>query len=316
MSGEGEGEVPLGPGREFDAIRLMLDRWGTRARGIGDDAAVLDVPPGASLIASVDASIDGRHFRRDWLTPREIGYRAVAAALSDLAAMAARPLGVLIALGIPDGCREALAEIADGIGEAVDVVSTPILGGNVSGAAELSIVTTVLGEARATLKRSAALPGDRVYVTGRLGGPGAAIAAWAAGREPAPAHRARFAHPVPRMREALWLAEHGARAAIDVSDGLAADVGHLAAASNVAIEIVLEHVPRMDGIDPRPAVASGEEYELVVTAPEPMDVVAFETSFGLPLTDIGRVSAGNAETLLTEGGARVAIPRGYDHFSS
>src|SRR4051794_31527869 len=92
----------LGAGLEFEAIRAMIARWGDRASGIGDDAAVLRVPRGDALVASVDTSIENRHFRPEWLTPREIGYRAVTAALSDLAAMAASPLGVLVALALPE----------------------------------------------------------------------------------------------------------------------------------------------------------------------------------------------------------------------
>src|SRR5262245_42670453 len=114
----GDGEA------EFDAIKAMLARWGARAVGIGDDAAVLDAPRGDSLVVSVDTSVEGRHFKREWLSPREIGYRAVAAALSDLAAMAALPVGVLVALGVPRGWRDSLLELADGIGDAVEVART------------------------------------------------------------------------------------------------------------------------------------------------------------------------------------------------
>ena len=95
----------LGPGREFDAVRALMARWGDLARGIGDDAAVLDVPPGERLVVSVDSSVEDRHFRRAWLTPEEIGYRAATAALSDLAAMGARPLGMLVALALPTAWR-------------------------------------------------------------------------------------------------------------------------------------------------------------------------------------------------------------------
>ena len=167
--------IALGPGREFDAIRAMVERWGSRARGIGDDAAIITMPRGDALIASVDSSVEGRHFRRGWLSPREIGCRAVVAALSDLAAMAARPLGVLVALAVPVSWRSDLTAIADGIGNAVERARTVILGGNLSDAGELSITTTVLGSAFAPLTRAGARVGDRVYVTGRLGGPGSVL---------------------------------------------------------------------------------------------------------------------------------------------
>ena len=110
----------LGPGREFDLIRALTNRWGTLARGVGDDAALLDVPPGDVLVASVDSVVEGVHFRDGWFTPREIGWRATTAALSDLAAMAAAPLGVLVSLSLPEAWLPRVDDLADGIGEAVD----------------------------------------------------------------------------------------------------------------------------------------------------------------------------------------------------
>jgi thiamine-monophosphate kinase len=248
------------------------------------------------------------------LTSREIGYRAVAAALSDLAAMAARPVGVLIALAVPERWRAELTELAEGIGEAVTVAHTFVRGGNITAAAELSITTTVLGVAFEPLARAGARPGDFIYVTGALGGPGAALGCLVRG-EPAGEHRHRFAHPVPRLREALWLAERGARAAIDVSDGLVADLRHLAAASAVGITLDVARIPCMVGVSPADALGSGEEYEVVVAAPARLDVAAFERRFSLPLTEIGTASAthpGEVRVL----GARVADSSGHDHFSS
>jgi len=121
--------LPLGPGAEFDAIRTLLAAWGPRARGIGDDGAVLDVPPGSKLVVSTDTTVEHVHFRREWLTPEGIGWRATMAALSDLAAMAAAPLGVLLALTVPTAWREALTPIAHGIGEAAAHGDIPIVGG-------------------------------------------------------------------------------------------------------------------------------------------------------------------------------------------
>ena len=97
--------LELGPGREFDLVRVLLAEWGKSAERVGDDAAVLQVPPGESIVVTTDTSVDGVHFRRDWLNHFEIGYRATAASLSDLAAMAARPLGIVIALTLPESDR-------------------------------------------------------------------------------------------------------------------------------------------------------------------------------------------------------------------
>ncbi|HTJ22681.1 MAG TPA: thiamine-phosphate kinase [Gemmatimonadaceae bacterium] len=305
-------ETPLGPGAEFDAIRQMLARWGDRASGIGDDAAVLRVPRGDALVASVDATVEGEHFRREWLSPGEIGYRAVTAALSDLAAMAAAPLGVLIALELPDAWRSDLDDLADGIGDAVDAAGTRVLGGNVSGGERLSITTTVLGSAFTVLTRRGAHASERVYVTGTFGGPGNVLERLRRGDQ-AGAHRERFARPRARLVEARWLAEQGASAAIDVSDGLLADLRHLAAASAARIEIDARRVPRLPGIEAGAAVSSGEEYELIVTSGAAIDCVAFERRFGIPLTEIGKVAAGPWTVVVH--GARVADLTGYDHLS-
>lgn len=306
--------TPLGPGEEFDAIRRLLDRWGDRASGIGDDASVLSVPRGDKLVVSVDSAIEGRHFRAEWLSPAEVGYRAVTAALSDLAAMAARPRGVLLAIGLPHAWRDHLDEIADGIGEAVSSCGATILGGNLSAAGELSITTTVLGSTFVPLLRSDATVGDIVYVTGRLGGVGAALAQLRAG-QPAGAHRARLARPVARIAEALWLADAGASAAIDISDGLAADARHLAAASGVELRLDGARVPCVDGVEPGLAVQSGEEYELLLTAPPALDAAEFEARFRIPLTEIGHVVAGAAGAVHITGVPDSGLT-GYDHFST
>jgi thiamine-monophosphate kinase len=308
--------TPLGPGREFDVIRELLGRWGDRARGVGDDAAVLDVPPGERIVVSTDSSIEDRHFKRAWLSPREIGYRATAAALSDLAAMGAAPLGIVLAIAVPEAWRNVVGEIADGIGDAAGASDTPIVGGDLTGGRELAITVTVLGSAMAPLRRSGVRAGDRICVTGRLGGPASAFDALSNGRVPDARSRHRFAHPEPRIREAQWLAARGATAAVDVSDGVIADAGHLAAASGVGIRIDLERLPCEPGIDCLAAAASGEEYELLVALPPSAAVHDFEALFRLPLTEIGRAIADGPPGVATyHRGVSVAPPRGYDHFS-
>ena len=286
---------------------------GNAAQRIGDDAAVLDVPAGERLVVSTDTSLEGIHFRRDWLNSFEIGYRATAAALSDLAAMAARPLGVLIAITLPKGNKQEAREIATGIREGASAVLCPIVGGDLSSGKDLSLTITALGSTSHPLARSGAKIGQRVYVTGRLGGPAAAVRAWRAGGLPTDADRARFASPVPRIEPAIGLAARGATSAIDVSDGLVADVGHIAAASKVSIEIDAERVPRVAGVSPVQAASSGEEYEIVVTGPE-IDTDEFSQEFGLDLTEIGRVVAGTPGIVLKQAGELIATPPGFDHF--
>lgn len=308
-------ETSLGPGREFDLVRVMMSRWGDRARGIGDDATVLSVPTGEQLVVSTDASLEDVHFRRAWLAPAEIGWRATAAALSDLAAMAATPLGILIALTLSERWLDDLGELAEGIAESASAAGASIVGGDLTRGEQLAITITVLGSTAAPMRRDGAHPGDILWVTGQLGGPALAIAAWNEGRQPTPEARARFARPVPRIREAQWLARAGASAGIDISDGLGGDAAHLAAASGVRIAIDADALPRAPGADVSTAQRSGEEYELLVTTRSPLDAAAFQREFNLSLTCIGTVEQGDPGVDLLIGGERVASPTGYDHFS-
>lgn len=308
----------LGPGREFASIARWVRQWGARAHGIGDDAAILDVPAGTRLVVSTDTTTENVHFRRTWLTPLEVGWRATMAALSDLAAMGAEPLGVLIALGAPETWDHQLDEVLHGVGDACAAAKAPIIGGDTTRSQVLTLGITVLGTSTAPLRRDGAQPDDVIYLTGALGGPGAALAAWLAGKAPTATHRARFARPVARLSMGAWCAANGATAAIDVSDGLVADAGHIAAASGARLVIELGSVPVLGGVTTREALASGEEYELLVSGPAGMDVAARAARIGT-LTPIGRVYAPTptdpAGAMVRDGSQRVDPPAGYDHLS-
>lgn len=308
-------DTPLGAGAEFDLIRMLRARWGDVAAGIGDDAAVLRVPRGEQLVLSTDATVENVHFRAEWLSWEEVGYRAVTAALSDLAAMAAAPLGLLVAIELSPAARDALLPLADGIADATRSAGTVIVGGNLAHADAFSMTTTVVGSAHTPLGRAGGRPGDLLYVTGVLGGPAASLRAWLSGSSPQPDHRARFARPVARIAEARWLALRGAAACIDVSDGLGGDVGHLAAAGDLAIEVQLERVPIAAGASEQDAITGGEEYELLILARAPLPETEFAERFGIPLTPIGRVLESGGDVRFTRDGRRVAPPAGYDHFS-
>jgi thiamine-monophosphate kinase len=311
----------LGAGREFDLVRAMLARWGPLARGVGDDAAVLEVPPGERLVVSTDASVEDVHFRRAWLAASEIGWRAATSALSDLAAMGARPLGVLLTLAVPASWRDALGALADGVGEAVRAADTVIVGGDLTGGRELALTVTVLGAAARPVTRDGARAGDALWVTGRLGGPRRALAALLSGATPGPGDRTRFARPAARLAEGRWLAAHGASAMIDVSDGLLADLGHVAAASGARLVLDAALVPRADGAALEDALVGGEEYELALAAPDALDAAAFAALFGVPLTRVGRVEAGGrgaagVEVAGLDPARRVEVPPGHDHFTA
>jgi thiamine-monophosphate kinase len=180
---------------------------------------------------------------------------------------------------------------------------------------ELSLTITVLGTVRDALTRAGAKPGDKVYVTGRLGGSLAALRDLEAGRTPGEASRQRFAHPLPRILESEWLATNGATSAIDISDGLASEADHLASASRVALTIRLEDVPTVEGIPSVDAVRSGEEYELLITGSSSLDTAEFRERFGLDLTLIGEVADGSIGAVFTENGNSVTLPAGYLHFT-
>jgi thiamine-monophosphate kinase len=316
--------LAMAGGREFDAIRELLAIWGDVAVGIGDDAAVLVPPTDASLVVSTDACIEHVHFRSDWLTPYEIGGRAATAALSDLAAMGARAQSVLVSLTVPQDWRARLGEVARGIGDVVRMAGGRIVGGNISRSQTFGITLTAIGAAVQPVSRRGAQPGDMVFVTGVLGGPGAALDAFTRGHTPADWLRTRFASPVPRLAEGEWLAARGVTAMIDISDGLHADVAHLARASDVEVVLDATRIPCGLSLTPAEALASGEEYELLGTAPAGVASAlgeAFAREFALPLTWIGAVEArtGAAPVRITgiaaERDARVEIAGGHDHFT-
>ncbi len=318
MTGSPPAGVTLGPGREFASIARWVRQWGARAHGIGDDAAILDVPAGMRLVVSTDTTTEDVHFRRPWLTPIEIGWRAAMAALSDLAAMGAEPLGVLIALGAPMSWDRDVDEVLHGVGDACAAAKAPIIGGDTTRSPVLTLGITVLGSAAAPMRRDGATVGDWIYLTGSLGGPRAALEAWDAGKVPRATHRARFARPVARLSMGAWCAANGATAAIDLSDGLVADAGHIAAASGVRLEMELARIPVLGGVLAVEALASGEEYELLVTGPAGMAEAARAARIGT-LTPIGRVAAPTAPdgagVIVRDGPRRVDPPPGYDHLS-
>jgi thiamine-monophosphate kinase len=318
-------DIPLGAGAEFDRIRAIATALGPAGSGLGNDCAVL--PPGfGDVVVSTDMSVEGVHFRRDWLTWQEIGWRAASAALSDLAAAGAEVVGLTASIGTPrDAPVDDLTEVMKGVGEAVVAVGGRVLGGDLSVAPVWVVDITVVGRAARPVGRSEARAGDSLWVTGTLGGARAALMAWQAGGTPAAGARERFAHPVPRIAEARWLAAHGAHAMMDISDGLGGDAGHLAAASGVRLELELDQLPVHPDVvaialargEPLQAFAArgGEDYELLVALPKSFDAVEarrFQQDTGTVLTRIGKVRRG-AGVAASFAGVPASLA-GYDHF--
>lgn len=300
--------TPLGPGGEFDRVRGIWRRLGARAAAAGDDCAFVQI--GAERLAiSSDIAIEGTHFLPGWLAFHELGWRVATAALSDLAAVAATPQGMLVSVGLSPELPEAFsADLMEGVGEAAAAVGSVVWGGDLVRSERLTIDAIVVGRLeREPVRRSGATPGDSLCVTGSLGGPAAALEAWRARREPDRAARQRFARPVARIAEAQWLRDHGARAMIDLSDGLAADAGHLAAASSVAAVIDLGRVPvHVAATGAEAAVTSGEEFELLVAVPaRDVETIVreFAGRFDVPLTVVGRVDEGEGVRVERDGEA-------------
>lgn len=336
MSARGTPETRLGAGREFDRIREVLEDVGVGSGseavrvGPGDDATVL----GDGLVLSTDLAVEGVHFRFDWLSAREVGYRAAAGGLSDLAAMGAEPVGILVSLAVPlDG---ALApRIMKGAKHLAAEFGAELLGGDLTRSPGPCVIDVVsVGRVDEPLLRSAAGPGDELWVTGSLGGAAAAVRCLESGREPSELLRARLAAPRPRVREARWLVEAGVRCGIDLSDGIAGDAGHLAAASGVGIVLEAHALPLAPGIraedsddggpptDPfELALHGGEDYELCIAAPAGLlgpRTSEFVETFGIPITRVGRVVEGRGLRVLDEPGGtpRPIEGGGWDHFAA
>jgi thiamine-monophosphate kinase len=321
---------------EFELIARLVERLpapGSRVRiGSGDDAAVVD--PRGPMVISVDALIEGVHFTLPAFTLRAVGRKALAAALSDLAAMAAEAGEAYVVLGVRDGLAESdLIELVDGVAEVARREAVAVIGGDVNAAPALLISVTAIGyepEGAGVVGRAGARPGDVVAVTGELGGAAAALALLAhagAGASLPDAARdrilARQLDPSPRLAAGRALATAGATAMIDISDGLGGDAGHLAAAGGVRLEIDLDRVPLAEGLaaiaggpyEARLLAASGgEDYELLACLPPdrlPEARSAVEAT-GTGLTEIGQVTEGAGASLRDPDRGEVA-PAGFDH---
>jgi thiamine-monophosphate kinase len=302
---------------EFDLIRRFVraaPRGGAGVvLGIGDDAAVLRPPRGEDLVLTVDAVVEGVHFDRRF-APGDVGWKALAVNLSDLAAMGARPLWALCALAVPRGADAAvLARVGRGLARCARAHGVALAGGNVTRARELSLTVTAVGSAPpgAALTRAGASPGDVVLVSGTLG-----EAARGLGPRPRPCCARRQRRPEPRV--ALGLALRGvASACLDVSDGLLQDLGHLCRASRVGAEVRLSRLP-VRHATPEEAAVGGEDYELLFTvSPRRLPrALAAAAAAGVPVAEIGAIRAGRGVRAMGGDGAPFLPPRrGHDHLA-
>ncbi len=299
---------------EFERIARLKNIFGEgeSGSGVGDDAAVVNA--NGRFVWTIDAQVENVHFKREWLSMRDIGYRAVMAAASDLAAMGAKPTGVLVALIAPTSLSESeFDELALGERDAADELGTSVIGGNLAGGEPLSLTTTCVGHCAAPVLRSGARAGDTIWCAGDLGVAAVGLKALMEGQS---SNEAVSAWRRPRARIADGLAMRGvASAAIDVSDGLVQDAGHLAESSGVRLVIdvdalmrgaeLLHESAKKAGFSARSAALfGGEDYALLATSPTPIK----------GFRQIGKVIEG-AGVWLREGGEEGPVDiTGFDHF--
>jgi thiamine-monophosphate kinase len=280
---------------ERERVALLTKIFG---EAIGDDAALLDGQAGG-LVWTVDACVEGTHFRREWLSWGDLGWKSFMAAASDIAAMGADPVAALSALvltaDVDDGSFEAIAR---GQKAAAESIGAPIVGGNMARGTEVSVTTTVLGRAARPVLRSGAREGDLVLVAGQLGHADAALAALQAGDLTSP-HLSAWRRPRALIAEGRAMRDV-ATAAMDISDGLAIDSHRLAEASHVAI-VFDDDALASYGVALTHVLSGGEDYALLVTASSPID--GFKV--------VGRVEKGEGVRLVS---GEVIEAIGFDHF--
>jgi thiamine-monophosphate kinase len=326
---------------EFALIERLKEIFGAETApyveiGIGDDAAVLNLTPGARLVVTTDALIEDVHFVLDRIEPRVLGRRAVAANLSDIAAMGARPRCAFVVLGLrPHANVDYVLEIARGMAELALEYDARIVGGDITRSPNaLSLTLTVIGETTdGLLTRSGARPGDAIMVTGHLGGSAAGLGIAAnpsvgvsMSRKEVDALLKRHNDPTPRVREGIALAGAGlATSAIDVSDGLAGDLRHICEMSRVGASIDPEKIPidrsthlaagwlGQDAI--ALALTGGEDYELIFTCPADGTDAARAAIAPTPATEIGVITDEPGLRLVGASAPRYErYLRSFDHF--
>jgi len=318
--------MPLG---EFELIARFFDRGPAREAllGVGDDCALL-APPDAHCVTAVstDLLIGGRHFFPD-ADPESVGHKSLAVNLSDLAAMGARPRAFTLALALPEVDEAWLGGFCTGLFAIADRYGCELVGGDTT-RGPLTICITVFGDVppEAALRRDAAQPDDDLWVSGTLGAAALAVHDRNEGRPRGAGDRARMRLDRPEPRVALGLSlRHVARAAIDLSDGLAGDLGHILDRSRVGAEIDWPAVPvdasldgLLDALRRRLALGGGDDYELLFSAASEnrSAIEAIGRRLDLPLARIGRIVAGEGLRLRDARGRPLLIEaHGFDHFA-
>ena len=317
---------------EFDLIKqyFVRQRPSRATLGIGDDCALLTPGAGKQIAISSDMLVEDRHFFAG-ADARMLGHKSLAVNLSDLAAMGARPVAFTLALALPQAERSWLAGFAEGLFALADAFHCELIGGDTT-KGPLNICITVFGELAPgqALRRSAAVAGDDIWVSGTLGDARLALAGYRGEQELAPADlltaAARMHTPTPRVSLGCALAEQGlAHAAIDISDGLVGDLGHILKASRMGATLDVDALPagpvlarRETSLRRRYTAAGGDDYELCFTAPTSAReaIAALAASCGTPVTRVGRIEAQSGLRLVDAAGLPLDLAvSSFDHFS-
>lgn len=314
---------------EFDLIARWFTRPARRAvLGVGDDCALWQPSPGMQLAISCDLLVEGRHFLST-VPPERLGHKSLAVNLSDLAACGARPLAFTLALSLPRADESFLEGFSRGLLALADAHEIELVGGDTT-AGPLTVCITVFGEVPAgqALLRSGAKVGDEVWVSGALGDARLALEAFrgTVALDGAAFEQARLAMESPQPRVALGQALRGiATSAIDLSDGLVGDLGHVTRRSGVGARIAIDRLPRSDRLAGLPALvrqecllAGGDDYELLFTAPPSAHdaVQGAGRQVGVAVTAVGRITGEPGLQIVDEGGRAIDIAahRAFDHF--
>jgi thiamine-monophosphate kinase len=322
--------VPTQATGEFELIRRHFTRPVRRAAlGVGDDCALLAPRPGMQLAVSTDLLVEGRHFLST-VAPRRLGHKALAVNLSDLAACGAQPLAFTLALALPRADEDFVAGLAEGLFALAQVHDIELVGGDTT-AGSLALCITVFGEVPQgqALLRSGARPGDAVWVSGTLGDARLALEVFrgTVALPGAAFDQVRPALETPQPRVALGLALRGlATAAIDLSDGLLGDLGHVLERSAAGAELDFASLPRSaalaacpQALQERCLLSGGDDYELLFTAPAGADalVLAAARTAAVPVVRIGRITAGPGLDIVGATGRPMDLGclRSFDHFA-
>jgi len=316
---------------EFDLIKHYFQRpkAGRAVLGIGDDCALIAPTPGMQTAISSDMLVEGRHFFAG-AEPHALGHKCLAVNLSDLAAMGARPVAFTLALALPDANREWLAAFSTGLFALADAFDCELVGGDTT-RGPLTVSITIFGELLPgqALRRDAARDGDDIWISGTLGDARLALAGYLGemtlATDVLEMAALRLHAPTPRVELGVALAQAGlAHAAIDISDGLVGDLGHILSASNVGATLDVDALPPGDALTLRDVAlrrrftaAGGDDYELCFTAPasERAAILALAASVATPVTRAGRIEAAPGLRLVDAAGHALDLTlAGFDHF--